>query len=313
MSNNGIVVGIPAHNSGKFIGDLLSSLCEQTDKEFTVMVACDSCSDNTREVVDGFKGRLNLYSWDVDYRKPGLTRQSILDAAPPHSFVYFVDSDDLVTPRCVSTIRGAVPMMLGNDFFVSLGVEYTFGDGKRDEKEQHNVFGLGTRFYYVCGKVYDVEKLRKHGIRFNEKCVFSEDWDFNLQCLAESFHNDDNYTAPCLSDVVYKQRYREDSMTGEKSTFVKTPFFASDALLRRLKGKPKTSRYYLLYAVAVLIDVIQKENRTGAKEGIKRRLKGLKYTRDEMFALMYGQTEVERVRFDFYEAAAPYIERWCKR
>lgn len=313
MTNNGIVVGIPAHDSGKFIGDLLLSLCSQTDAEFSVMVACDRCSDNTREVVDGFKGRLNLWSWDVDFGKPGRARQSILDAVPPHSFVYFVDSDDLVTPRCVSLCKEATRAASFEDVRVMLGMEVTTMDG--ESRPQMIDSEDGGRDVYCCGSLYSVDGLRGAGIRFSERLVYDEDADFNEQIRAYCLHLNDFFQQLKTDEVAYKQRMNSESMTRRltqgRAFNLEPPIMFSDSWLRWLDGKPKGSNYYYLYTLNVLKDLYeiyayQRGNpQTVPFEVFKRRVQTSLYSKEELLRM------VEAVDDESFKKFVPPLLNEC--
>lgn len=80
---------IPAHNSGKYIHKALESIAIQTFKDYEVIVVCDSCTDNTPEVVYNY-GAVPVF---VEYGADGLTRNKGMELAHG-DYILFMDDDD---------------------------------------------------------------------------------------------------------------------------------------------------------------------------------------------------------------------------
>ena len=59
-SNDGLSIIIPTLNEEKYVGKLLNCLVNQTYKNFEVIVVDGYSEDKTKEVVNGFKKKLNL-------------------------------------------------------------------------------------------------------------------------------------------------------------------------------------------------------------------------------------------------------------
>ena len=80
---------IPAHNAGETIGKTLESVRSQEFKDYELIVVCDSCTDNTKEIADSY----GATTVEVDYKRDGLTRNKGLEMAQGE-WVLFMDADD---------------------------------------------------------------------------------------------------------------------------------------------------------------------------------------------------------------------------
>lgn len=80
---------IPAFNAAGRIRNVLDSVKVQTFRDYECIVVCDSCTDNTHEIVEsyGFK------AIDVNFGNDGLSRSRGLDEATG-KWVMFLDDDD---------------------------------------------------------------------------------------------------------------------------------------------------------------------------------------------------------------------------
>lgn len=94
-----ISVIIPTFNRAEMLKRCLLSLCEQTYKNFEVIVCDDGSSDNTKVVVDEFSHKLNIiYSYDNNSGGPARPRNRGLKIAKG-DFIAFLDSDDWWYPN----------------------------------------------------------------------------------------------------------------------------------------------------------------------------------------------------------------------
>ena len=60
-----ISVVIPTYNEERDIGDLLESLAKQTFKNFEVIIVDNYSNDRTIEIVNRFKGRINIRIYKI--------------------------------------------------------------------------------------------------------------------------------------------------------------------------------------------------------------------------------------------------------
>lgn len=80
---------MPCHNSAERIRKPLDSIRGQTLTDYELIVVCDACDDNTKEIAESY-GAITL---EVDYRTPGLTKNAGIDIARGE-YILFMNDDD---------------------------------------------------------------------------------------------------------------------------------------------------------------------------------------------------------------------------
>lgn len=80
---------IPAHNEQAVISRALSSIKEQSFKDYEVIVVCDACTDNTKEIAELYGAKVI----EIDAHSSGAARNAGLDNANGE-WILFCDADD---------------------------------------------------------------------------------------------------------------------------------------------------------------------------------------------------------------------------
>lgn len=102
-SNIFFSVIIPTFNRGEGVRRALDSLVSQTYKDFEVLVCDDGSTDNTKEIVEGYKSDLNIqYIWNENSGSPARPRNIGITAAKGE-WLSFLDSDDWWYPEKLAT------------------------------------------------------------------------------------------------------------------------------------------------------------------------------------------------------------------
>jgi len=103
-----ISVIVPAFNCGKYIGDALTSLANQTISDIEFIVVDDGSTDDTAIVADGFAdrdSRIQVIRRDKASGKPACARNVGLRVARGE-YIALLDADDIATPdRLASSIE----------------------------------------------------------------------------------------------------------------------------------------------------------------------------------------------------------------
>lgn len=123
-----ISVVIPNYNRASDLRRCLDSLVAQTFDDFEVLVCDDGSSDNSAEVADSFKDRLNLHFHTApNFGGPARPRnRGVALAKSP--YVAFLDSDDWWSPNklanCYPVLRSGADVVY-HDLFIVRSSEQT--------------------------------------------------------------------------------------------------------------------------------------------------------------------------------------------
>jgi glycosyltransferase involved in cell wall biosynthesis len=97
---------IPTYNRATRLERTLESLVAQTHTDFEVIVCDDGSTDNTKEVTESFKNRLQLqYLWGENWGGPARPRNLGITAAQAE-WICFLDSDDWWYPNKLEVVSG---------------------------------------------------------------------------------------------------------------------------------------------------------------------------------------------------------------
>ena len=223
-----VSVIIPMFNAENFIGETLTSLANQTFKDFEVIVADDCSTDNSRSIVNRFLnqsssgGGINLIKLPKNSGFPSVPRNFALNKARG-KYVYFLDSDDLLTETALEELYNVAENFEADvvhveKYFVLKGdsVEVqSFQTGEFVTEPTLETSELGERVkgftqkryvWWGCNKLFRRQLLIDNKIKFPEVSVF-EDMAFTFECLVCA----KNYVR--VPFVSYFYRIRDDSLS----------------------------------------------------------------------------------------------------
>ena len=105
MQNNPYIsVIIPVYNTEKYINKCINSVLNQTLSNIEIIVVDDGSTDHSCEIIEQYKikdNRIKIIRQKNLYA--GVARNNGLKNAIGE-YVYFLDSDDFITPRCLEKI-----------------------------------------------------------------------------------------------------------------------------------------------------------------------------------------------------------------
>lgn len=185
---------VPAYNRGDKISGCIQSLIDQTLKEIEIIVVDDGSTDNTADVVSGFKdSRIKLIQ--TENRGQGLARNTGMDAARG-DYIGFVDSDDDVSCDTYKAMYDAAikykadmvqcctAFIKNNNVTVKPNLENEFVEITDCYEYVKKFLDTRKHTYGVCNKIFDAKFLRENNLRFPDtKKVYCEDLAFNLYTL----------------------------------------------------------------------------------------------------------------------------------
>ena len=225
-----VSVIIPLFNAERYVAECLTSLTNQTLKNFEIVVADDCSTDNSVAVVQNFFAtfgdRLKVLQLSKNSGAPGIPRNFAINAAGGE-YIFFLDADDLLdtaalenfyivaknfdadvvhAERSLSFVEspgkfeaGFFVFQTGN--FVTAPTLETFDTKKRVED-----FIDKRYLWWGCNKLLRRKFLVDNAITFRPLPRF-EDFLFALKCLLAA----KNYVRVPFVDYYY--RIRPDSMS----------------------------------------------------------------------------------------------------
>lgn len=200
---------IPLFNRPNEIDELLLSLCNQTNKQFEVIIAEDGSSIKSDKVVEKYKDKLSIIYFEKLNSGPGLTRNKAVEKANFEWLIFF-DSDCIIPENYIESVTialnsntvdayGGPDAALSSFTPVQKAINYSMtsffttggirGGSKTMDKFHPRSFNMG-----VTRKAFDT--LNGYG-----KMRFGEDIDFSLRLLESGFQ-----TALIPDACVYHKR-----------------------------------------------------------------------------------------------------------
>lgn len=171
-----INVIIPAYNCRATLGRTLSSLVAQTDPNFEVIVIDDCSTEDLKSIVDDYRDKLSIiYIRNERNLGCGMSRQVGIDNAT-QKFITFLDSDDMFMPYTVETFNSIIEANPDTEYLHSYFYEQIVIDN-------NPAIYLWKDNYTAChGKLYNVELIKKYGIRNSPLVKWADDSFFNSMC-----------------------------------------------------------------------------------------------------------------------------------
>ena len=186
---------IPLFNRPNELDELLLSLCNQTNKQFEVVIAEDGSTLKSDKVVEKYKDKLSIIYFEKPNSGPGLTRNKGAEKAN-YDWLIFFDSDCIIPENYIENVTsflntnsvdayGGPDAALSSFTPVQKAINYSMtsffttggirGGSKTLDKFYPRSFNLG-----VSRKAFDT--LNGYG-----KMRFGEDIDFSLRLLQAGF------------------------------------------------------------------------------------------------------------------------------
>ena len=171
-----INVIIPAYNCRATLGRTLSSLVAQTDPNFEVIIVDDCSTEDIKSIVDDYTNKLNIiYIRNEQNLGCGMSRQVGIDNAT-QKFITFLDSDDMFMPYTIETFNSIIEANPDTEYLHSYFYEQIVIDN-------NPAIYLWKDNYTAChGKLYNVELIKKYGIRNSPLVKWADDSFFNSMC-----------------------------------------------------------------------------------------------------------------------------------
>lgn len=215
---------IPVYNVEEYIGECLESVIAQSDDYKIECIIVDDCgSDNSmkvaEEIVDNYSGPIDFRILRHDKNKGLSAARNTGIRAATGRYLYFLDSDDLITPDCIKTLMATAIVhpdveVVTADFktFPTEGYCSSLNLIGKDlplytnDKKQIRSFWLSKYPVTAWNKIISREFLLNNNLFFKEGIIHEDDhW------MANAYHHISSVGA--VEKVTYLYRIRPGSIT----------------------------------------------------------------------------------------------------
>ncbi|SCT96615.1 glycosyl transferase family protein [Staphylococcus aureus] len=178
---------VPTYNSEKYITELLNSLAKQDfpKTEFEVVVVDDCSTDQTLQIVEKYRNKLNLKVSQLETNSggPGKPRNVALKQAEGE-FVLFVDSDDYINKETLKDAAAFIDEHHSDVLLIKMkGVNGRGVPQSMFKETAPEVTLLNSRIIYTLSptKIYRTALLKDNDIYFPEELKSAEDQLFTMK------------------------------------------------------------------------------------------------------------------------------------
>jgi glycosyltransferase involved in cell wall biosynthesis len=173
-----VSVVIPTHNRADLLSRAVNSVLGQTYERLEIIIVDDASTDNTREIVHGFKGDRIRYLRHDNNRGGSATRNTGIDAATGQ-YIAFLDDDDEWVPQM---IQKQLDSLQGFDAVLCTCFVNGKSMAKRQPKSVVALEDLKRNPYAVGGTgVLMVNAPIIKELRFDEQLPIQQDWDLFIR------------------------------------------------------------------------------------------------------------------------------------
>jgi glycosyltransferase involved in cell wall biosynthesis len=225
-----ISVVIPCHNYGRFLGEAIESVLNQTYRQFDLTVVDDGSSDNTKEVAGRYSGVRYLHQ---DHGGLSEARNSGL-CESNGAYVVFLDADDRLLPRALETgwktlaRHPECPLVFGRCSYIaqdgsSLARVQAYSQNVRysDMLSRNHIFNPGSVMYRR--EIFDVIG------GFNSRVDHAADYELYLRITRQ-------YPICSHAEPVVEYRLHSSNMSKNASAMLKATITVLKAEKRYVNG-----------------------------------------------------------------------------
>lgn len=231
-----ISVIIPMYNTEKYIDECLTSLLNQTFKNFEILVVDDCSTDNSVAIVEKYlkqwdrKERFAILHMSKNSGRPGIARNFGIDAAKG-KYIYFLDSDDFLDNTVLEDFFKVAEEFQADVVQAKFSFEYAEVDGKFENTylnlEKADLVEKPTlESFDIAKRIEDNVSSKYSGVVWNKifrrKFLIENDIKFPAITVTED-HIFSTVALGCAKNYVripfigYHYRKRPDSATHRKS------------------------------------------------------------------------------------------------
>ena len=223
-----ITIVVPVYNVEAYIEDCLKSIAAQTYKGKLECIIVDDCTqDNSCAVIEHF---IKEYKGTIDFKllhhnvNRGLSaaRNTGIDAATGE-YIYFLDSDDEITPNCIELLAEPLKekkynIIVGDYTIIGSEDEYPplllKGGAILTNTEIRTSYFAYKWYVMAWNKLCKLDYIRKERLYFKEGLINEDElWSFQMACTAQTMY--------VIKKETYKYKVRESSIMGRQNNVSK--------------------------------------------------------------------------------------------
>ena len=184
-----VSIVIPAYNVAEKIISLLDSVVNQTYRELEIIIVDDGSTDDTLEVIEGYRKDPRVSIIAQANRGAAAARNAGLRIAQGEYLMFFDSDDDVVETVVEKMVEAARKnpgslVVCGKKIGKKALLPKHAGLVKNNLKE-HVVMSIlkDGLLYSPCNKIYRTRTLQRNNLTFPDSVVYGEDLIFNLAYL----------------------------------------------------------------------------------------------------------------------------------
>ena len=218
-----ISIIIPIYNVAPYLQQCLQSVLEQTFSNYEVLLIDDCGQDDSMQICKRFldDNHLNDKAWTIIHhdKNRGLSAaRNTGIATAKGDYVFFLDSDDTITPDCMAILSAFVEQE--NDVDMVVG-DYQASDGKPTSCGNHlaegvytdellHLFLSGQYIVPVWNKLVRLSFIKENGLYFCDGLIHEDNlWSLQAACRMKKM--------AVTTRVTYNYLIRESSLAHSKN------------------------------------------------------------------------------------------------
>lgn len=209
---------IPIYNVQDYICETLKSVVNQTYRDFEVILVDDCGFDKSMDLVKEFIKNNSEFAWRICIHEANKGLSTARNTGLIHAkgeFVFFLDSDDIITPDCLELLVDSAKkhpdseMIIGDYDVIGKGTkpnsELRLLEGAYTGKNMLHHYIKGDYYVMVWNKLIRRDFIEKYNLFFVEGLIHEDNvWSFQSACWLR-------YIAVVRKTTLY-YRLRENSI-----------------------------------------------------------------------------------------------------
>ncbi len=308
MKKVGII--LPVYNSENTIAKTIDSVLKQTYEKFELIIVNDNSSDKTEDICKNYcKKYKNVFLYN-NIRKGVSSARNFALSKTDADYIMFIDSDDTYEECIVDTMMKNIG---DNDLVICSYRRILNNNSKKVDKMYNENMQINDNiekkdfieklqrrnlFNQVWNKIYNLEKIKKYNILFDENINIGEDLRFNLQYIEKT--NKIKY----ITNILYNYYVQENGLSYKYSdTKLKSKLLNIDLQSQLYQKEMYNMEYiYNLYMLTIfsgLSEIVKNNDKISSKKiidtvmkepeitkTIEKVYRGTKNIKNKIFALL---------------------------